>query len=148
MSLNISDFNFFLFFFFLKMSTPRHPTTLTPPLPHLPTKSYPPLKVEVLSRPPFWKFGRGFPPPAESEGGGWVHTMQPAASLKTRLWHMYVFKKYLFSRPSATGCFCYMTVAKFFYNVYCSFKMENKKILKIVAFQICLCIFFNIFNES
>ena len=57
-----------------------------PPL-NLQTVQAYPLFISVFHEPPHP------PPPAESGvgGGGWVHTMQPAASLKTRLWHMYVF---------------------------------------------------------
>ena len=48
----------------------------------------PPLKVQVLSSPPFWKFARRFNPPAGmGGGGGWGFVWGPATLLKKRLWH-------------------------------------------------------------
>ena len=71
--LNISDFSLY---FLVKMAIP-------------PEKSYPlfssnpPLKVEVLSSPPFWKFGRRFKLPAErgQEGRG-THIMRRITKAK------------------------------------------------------------------
>ena len=61
LSLNISDFNLF----FCENCNPS-PEKKSPPL-----SQQPPLKVEVLSSPPFWKYGWRFNPPAErvKEGG-------------------------------------------------------------------------------
>ena len=60
LSLNISDFSGV----FCKIATPWKRLA--------PLFQQPPLKVEVLSNPPFWKFGRRFNPPSRKAG---VHTM-------------------------------------------------------------------------
>ena len=71
LSLNISDFSSF----FCKNYNPSPP--LPPPLKKLPLLfQQPPLKVEVQSSPPFWRFGRRFTPSGERGGC----TMSPRES--------------------------------------------------------------------
>ena len=59
------------YFSYVKTATPLKKS---PPL-----SQQPPLKIEILSSPPFWKFGRSLNPP-RGGGGGWgdggVNTMQ------------------------------------------------------------------------
>ena len=54
LSLNISDFSLF---FYVKTGTPWKI--------HLSLSQQPPLKIEILSSPPFWKFSSRLNPPAE-----------------------------------------------------------------------------------
>ena len=61
MSLNISDFILF-YFFFVKIALPWK--KLLPSFPATPSQSWGPVQA------PFWKFGRRFNPPQQKGGGG------------------------------------------------------------------------------
>ena len=68
-SLNISDFNLF----YVKVAPPSPPVPPRPPpreKSHPPLSQQPPLKVEVLSNPPFLKIWLEAQPPLQKKKGG------------------------------------------------------------------------------
>ena len=70
----------------MKVTTP--PEKSHPPL----FPCNPPLKVEVLSSPPFWKFGWRLNPPAErGGGGGGAHYVSPSRLTSRRC--LLIFRK-------------------------------------------------------
>ena len=65
LSLNISDF-----IFYVKIATPHERN-------HPSLSQQPPLKVKVLSSPPFWKFGWRLNTPLKKGGGAHYESMCP-----------------------------------------------------------------------